>query len=199
MNGFQVVCKLISLSKLACQFAKRFRNNGKNVHTSNIISHRQASSLSSDIVSYRQTSSVTIKHPQLSSNILSYCQTSSLLSDVVSYHQTSSITIKHPQLSSNILSYCQTSSFPADIVSYCQTLSVTVRHRQLPSNIASSHKTLSLVGGFGFNGPLRRYFCLCPAVSQRGRKKRGKIDEQKHGQTSPTRTYCKRNRPLPYY
>ena len=33
----------------------------------------------------------------------------------------------------------------------------------------------------------------------RGRKKREVIDERKNVQTTPTRTYCKRNRPLPYY
>ena len=52
-----------------------------------------------------------------------------------------------------------------------------------------------LVGCFGFNGPLRQYFSLYRAVSQR----EGRIDERKKFQTTPTRTYCKRNRPLPYY
>ena len=56
-----------------------------------------------------------------------------------------------------------------------------------------------LVGCFGLNGPLRQYFSLYRAVSQRGRKKREKIDERKNVQTSTTRTHCKRNRPLPYY
>ena len=32
-----------------------------------------------------------------------------------------------------------------------------------------------------------------------GRKRRAKIEESKNVQTTPTRTYCKRNRPLPYY
>ena len=32
-----------------------------------------------------------------------------------------------------------------------------------------------------------------------GRKNREKIDERKNVQTTPARTYCKRNRPLPYY
>ena len=36
-------------------------------------------------------------------------------------------------------------------------------------------------------------------VPERGRKKRKLIDERKNIQTTPTRTYCKRNRPLPYY
>ena len=31
------------------------------------------------------------------------------------------------------------------------------------------------------------------------RKRREKIEESKNVQTTPTRTYCKRNRPLPYY
>ena len=54
-----------------------------------------------------------------------------------------------------------------------------------------------LVGCFGFNGPLRQYFSLYQAVSQR-EGEREKIDESKNVQTTPTRTHCKRNRPLPY-
>ena len=56
-----------------------------------------------------------------------------------------------------------------------------------------------LVGCFGFNGPLKQYFSLYRAVSQkRGRKRRERIDESKNVRTTPTRTYCKRSRPLPY-
>ena len=61
-----------------------------------------------------------------------------------------------------------------------------------------SYPTKWLVGCFGFNGPLRQYFSLYRAVSQRGRKRREKIDESKNVQTTPTRTYCKRSTPLPY-
>ena len=53
-------------------------------------------------------------------------------------------------------------------------------------------------GCFGFNGPLRQYFSLYRAVSQREGERRERIDESKNVQTTPTRTYCKRNRPLPY-
>ena len=52
--------------------------------------------------------------------------------------------------------------------------------------------------GFGFNGPLRRYFSLYRAVSQREGEREERIDESKNVKTTPTRTYCKRNRPLPY-
>ena len=55
-----------------------------------------------------------------------------------------------------------------------------------------------LVGCFGFNGPLRQYFSLYRAVSQREGERLERIDERKNVQTTPTRTYCKRNRPLPY-
>ena len=78
-----------------------------------------------------------------------------------------------------------------------------------------------LVGCFGFNGPLRRYFSLYRAVShfwlflvygplrqyfslhravsqKRGRKRKEMIDESKNVQTTPTRTNCKCTRPLPY-
>ena len=55
-----------------------------------------------------------------------------------------------------------------------------------------------LVGCFGFNGPLRQYFSLYRAISQREGERRERIDESKNVQTTPTRTCCKRNRPLPY-
>ena len=55
-----------------------------------------------------------------------------------------------------------------------------------------------LLVGLGFNGPLRQYFCLYRAVSQREGEREEWKDESKNVQTSPTRTYCKRNRPLPY-
>ena len=55
-----------------------------------------------------------------------------------------------------------------------------------------------LVGCFGFNGPLRQYFSLYRAISQREGGRRERIDESKNVQTTPTRTYCKRNKPLPY-
>ena len=53
-----------------------------------------------------------------------------------------------------------------------------------------------MVGCFGFNGPFRQYFSLYRAVSQREGER---VDESKNVQTTPTRTYCKRNRPLPYF
>ena len=55
-----------------------------------------------------------------------------------------------------------------------------------------------LVGCVRFNGPLRQYFSLYRAVSQKEGERRERIDESKNVQTTPTRTYCKRNRPLPY-
>ena len=56
-----------------------------------------------------------------------------------------------------------------------------------------------LVGCLGFNGPLRQYFSLYRAVSQReGELGEKRIDESKNVQTAPTRTYYKRSRPLPY-
>ena len=58
--------------------------------------------------------------------------------------------------------------------------------------------TFWLVGCFGFNGPLRQYFSLYRAVSQREGERGERIDESKNVQTTPTRTYCKRNRLLPY-
>ena len=55
-----------------------------------------------------------------------------------------------------------------------------------------------LVGCCGLNGPLRQYFILYRAVSQReGERKRNDRREKKF-QTTPIRTYCKHRRPLPY-
>ena len=56
-----------------------------------------------------------------------------------------------------------------------------------------------LVGCFGFNDPLRQYFSLYRVVPQREGEREERIEESKNVQTTPTRTYCKRNRPLPYY
>ena len=53
-------------------------------------------------------------------------------------------------------------------------------------------------GWLGINCPLRQYFSLYRAVSQRQGERGERIDESKNVQTTPTRTYCKSNRPLPY-
>ena len=55
-----------------------------------------------------------------------------------------------------------------------------------------------LVGCFGFNGPLIQYFSLYRAVSQRAERGEKMTDESKNVVTTPTRTYYKRSRPLPY-
>ena len=49
-----------------------------------------------------------------------------------------------------------------------------------------------------FNGPLRQYFSLYRAVSQREGEGGERTEESKNVQTITTRTYCKRNRPFPY-
>ena len=55
-----------------------------------------------------------------------------------------------------------------------------------------------LVGCFGFNGPLRQYFSLYRAISQReGEREEKRIHGSKNVQTTPTRTYYKRSKPLP--
>ena len=57
-----------------------------------------------------------------------------------------------------------------------------------------------LVGCFGLNGPSRQYFSLYRAVSQReGEKETRKDRGEKKCPNNPTRTYCKRSRPLPYF
>ena len=71
--------------------------------------------------------------------------------------------------------------------------------RKFPSQAGLESGTASLagwlVGCFGFNSPLIHYFSLY----RTGRKRREKIEESQNVQTTPTRTYCKRNRPLQYY
>ena len=60
---------------------------------------------------------------------------------------------------------------------------------------------LWLVGCFGFNDLLRQtvFQSISGRLPKRGRQRREKIDESKNFQITPSRTYCKRNRPLPYY
>ena len=72
------------------------------------------------------------------------------------------------------------------------------RYRVSIQGTDTSSPRVWLAGCFGFNGPLRQYFSLYRAVSQREGERGERIDESKNVQTTPTRTYCKRNRPLPY-
>ena len=61
------------------------------------------------------------------------------------------------------------------------------------------HKDVGwLVGCFGFNGPLRVFQSISGRLPKTGRKRKERIDESKNDQTTPTRTYCKCSRPLPY-
>ena len=57
-----------------------------------------------------------------------------------------------------------------------------------------------LVGCFWASRPFETIFqSISGRLPERGRKKTEMIDERKNVQTNPTRTYCKRNRPLPCY
>ena len=71
--------------------------------------------------------------------------------------------------------------------------------QSISGRLPKKGRKIWLVGCFGFNGPLRQYFSLYRAVSQRKGERGERIDESKNVQTTPTRTYCKRNRPLPYF
>ena len=68
-------------------------------------------------------------------------------------------------------------------------------------NIICGNERYKFVGWLvlGFNSLLRQYFNLYRAISQEGRKRREMIDQRKNVQTTPTRTHCKRSRPLFYY
>ena len=52
---------------------------------------------------------------------------------------------------------------------------------------------------FVLNGSFRQYFSLYRAASLREGERREMIDERKNVQTTPIRTYCKRNGPLSYF
>ena len=55
-----------------------------------------------------------------------------------------------------------------------------------PWNKSVKMKILYLkVGCLGFSGPLRQYFSLYRAISERGQKKKEKIDERTYVQISP--------------
>ena len=74
-----------------------------------------------------------------------------------------------------------------------------IREANRMSQKLSPFENIWLVGCFGFNSPLRQYFSLYQAASQREGERGEKIVESKNVQTTPTRTYCKHSRPLPYY
>ena len=63
----------------------------------------------------------------------------------------------------------------------------------------TTHDWIWLITYFGLNDPLRQYFSLYRAVSQRGIKKRKKDRREKNAQTTPYCNYCKRTSSLPYY
>ena len=74
-------------------------------------------------------------------------------------------------------------------------------HNYIKVLLLSSHWLWKgwLVGCFGFEWPFETVFrSILGRLPKRGRKKREIIDERKNVQTTPTRTYCKRSRPLPY-
>ena len=55
-------------------------------------------------------------------------------------------------------------------------------------------RVIWLIGCFGFNG----FQSISGRLPKRGRKRTERIVESKNVQTTPTRTYCERSRPLPY-
>ena len=74
-----------------------------------------------------------------------------------------------------------------------------VLHEILHQIIFISPKRVGWLVGVGFNGPLRQYFSLYRAISQREGERGKRIDESKNVQTTPTCTYCKCSRPLPWH
>ena len=71
-----------------------------------------------------------------------------------------------------------------------------LRHFSLTNSLL---RVIWLVVWFGLYGPLRQYFSLYRAVSQReGERGEKRIVESKNVQTTPTRTYYKCSRPMPY-
>ena len=73
-----------------------------------------------------------------------------------------------------------------------------LRLQKFPPQAELESGTASIAGWlvvFWLYGPLRHYFSLYRTVSQR----EGEREESQNVETIPTPTYCKRNRPLPYY
>ena len=72
-----------------------------------------------------------------------------------------------------------------------------LRNQMRKYNLLQTNHLDWLVGCFGFNGPLRQYFSLYRAVSQREGERKEKIKmREKMSKHPPTRTYCKCNRPF---
>ena len=72
---------------------------------------------------------------------------------------------------------------------------------QKKSKYQLSQGQLQLIGWLVVLGywPFETVFqSISGPLPKRGRKRRERIDESKHVQTTPTHTYCKRSRPLPY-
>ena len=118
----------------------------------------------------------------------------------------------------------ETVNLPANATSYSGDVSGTPTHKSTPEvtstvlskpqkpDIPSAAQGKTEIGAFGMpitilvgwlvvfglNGPLRQYFSLYRAVSQREGERKLEMIESKNIQTTPTRTYCKRSRPLPY-
>ena len=76
-------------------------------------------------------------------------------------------------------------------------------HRRICLRIISLYLWVNmvgwLVGWFWVYRPFETVFqSISGRLPKRGRKRKERIDESKNVQTTPTRTYCKRIRPLPY-
>ena len=61
----------------------------------------------------------------------------------------------------------------------------------------TSRKVGWLVGCFGFNGPLRQYFSLYRAISQRAGERRERIDESKNVKSTPPAPTASATGPFP--
>ena len=89
----------------------------------------------------------------------------------------------------------------ASAIDACPTIIQIVERRAL--EVYPLHHPMTpfwLVGWlFWVDDPLRQYFSLYRVLSQREGERRERIEESKNVQTTPSRTYCKRSRPLPYY
>ena len=92
------------------------------------------------------------------------------------------------------------------IPDHCLSIYFTETLRSLfavSNQTSSKHSTVNplipklvvgwLVGCFGLNGPLKQYFSLYRAVSQREGERKEMIDDSKNVQTTPTRTYYNQN------
>ena len=86
-------------------------------------------------------------------------------------------------------------------IEFCQFLRISLLTFEMMTSRRQSIKSAVgwLVGWFGLDDSLSVFQSIAGRLPERGRRRREKIEASRNVQTTPTSTYFKRNRPLPYY